>query len=103
MVIERTRLQGNSELQAAKWGLADYSVLGTMLITNANPDLLAAARAIETDAGSLFSATLIQDVLVCRYLGWQGIQARDCFGRVWNAIRPQWCGRAACRPRLWDT
>lgn len=103
LVIERTRLQGNSELQAATWGLAGYSVFGTMLVTGANPDLLAAARAIETDAGTLFSATLIQDVLVCRYLGWQGIQARDCFSRVWQNIRPDWCGRAVCRPRIWAT
>lgn len=103
LLIERTRLHGNSELQSAKWGLAGYPVLGTMLVTGANPDLLAAARTIDVDAGTMFSATLIQDVLVCRYLGWQGIEARECFGRVWHSVRPDWCGRVASRPRIWDT
>jgi len=103
LVIERNHLQGNSDMQSAKWGLAGYTVLGTMLVTEANPELLASARSIKTDSGTLFSATLIQDVLVCRYLGWQGIEARDCFARVWSAIRPDWCGRSACRPRIWDT
>ena len=103
LVIERTRLHGSSEMQAASWGLAGYAVVGTMLVSNANPELLTAARAIETDEGTLFSATLIQDVLVCRYLGSQGIEARECFARVWQTVRPGWCGRAACRPRIWDT
>jgi urease accessory protein len=103
LLIERTRLQGNSKMQSASWGLAGYAVLGTMLVTGANADLLTAARALEVDSNTLFSATLIQDVLVCRYLGWQGIEARDCFARVWQTIRPDWCGRTACWPRIWDT
>jgi urease accessory protein len=103
LVIERTQLRGNSEMQRAKWGLADYPVLGTMLVTGATAQLLALAR--ETCAGeaALVSATLMHDVLVCRYLGWQGIEAREWFSRVWQAIRPAWIGRAACRPRIWDT
>jgi len=103
LLIERAHLQGGSAMQSAQWGLAGYSVLGTMLITGANAEMLAAARTIATDEGSLFSATLIEDVLLCRYLGSQGIEARDCFSRVWHSIRPQWCGRRACRPRIWDT
>jgi urease accessory protein len=103
LLIERTCLHGNSDMQKAKWGLAGYSVFGTMLVSGANADLLAMARAIGCEDGALFSATLINDVLVCRYLGWQGIEARDCFSRVWSAIRPAWIGRAASRPRIWDT
>lgn len=103
LVIERTHLRGSSELQGARWGLADYSVLGTMLITDANAQLLTLAREINVEGTALFSATLMNDVLVCRYLGWQGIEARECFARVWSAVRADWCGRAACRPRIWDT
>lgn len=103
LVIERTALAGNSEMQTAKWGLADYPVMGTMLVTSANPELLSLAREVGADAGILFSATLLKDVLVCRYLGWQGIEARECFSTVWEKIRLAWIGRKTCRPRIWDT
>jgi urease accessory protein len=103
LVIERTHLQGNTQLQSAKWGLANYPVLGTMLVSDANAQLLEQARQIHVDCAALFSATLINGVLVCRYLGYQGIEARECFAQVWAAIRPQWIGREACRPRIWDT
>ena len=103
LVIERTHLHGNSEMQTAGWGLASYPVLGTMLVSGASAELLTLARATCAESTALFSASLLQDVLVCRYLGWQGIEARDCFTRVWQAIRPAWIGRNACRPRIWDT
>lgn len=103
LVIERTHLQGNTPIQGAKWGMANYPVLGTMLVSDANPQILEQVRQIELEQVGLFSATLINDVLVCRYLGNQGIEARDCFARAWAAIRPAWIGREACRPRIWDT
>jgi urease accessory protein len=103
LVIERTQLNGDSAIQSAKWGLANYPVTGTMLITGASVELVELARATVVAGTDLFSASLMQDVLICRYLGWQGIEARDCFSRVWAAIRPAWIGRAACRPRIWDT
>lgn len=103
LVIERTHLHGNSEMQSARWGLANYPVMGTMLVTGANAELLSLAQSTRIDTTALFSASLMRDVLICRYLGWQGIEARDCFTRVWQAIRPAWIGRAACRPRIWDT
>lgn len=103
LVIERTRLLGNSPLQTARWGLATYPVYGTFLVSDADSDLLASAREAAGEASVLFSASLINGVLVCRYLGWQGIEARDCFARVWAAIRPAWIGRQASRPRIWDT
>ena len=90
-------------MQSARWGLANYPVMGTMLVTGANAELLSLAQSTRIDTTALFSASLMRDVLICRYLGWQGIEARDCFTRVWQAIRPAWIGRAACRPRIWDT
>ena len=103
LVIERTLLQGGSALQHASWGLAGFPVLGTMLVSGATTLLLALAREAAANETMLFSASLLQDVLVCRYLGRQGIEARECFARVWAAIRPAWIGRQACRPRIWDT
>lgn len=103
LVMERMQLHGNSELQSAKWGVAGFPVLGTMLVSGANAEMLTLVRESVASDTALISATLLQDVLVCRYLGWQGIEARECFARVWSAIRPGWIGRTACRPRIWDT
>lgn len=103
LLIERTSLVGDSPLQSARWGLAGYPVIGTFLVSDADAELLAVAREVMADSEGLFSASLISGVLVCRYLGRQGLYARDCFARVWQAIRPGWIGRAACRPRIWDT
>jgi urease accessory protein len=103
LVIERTQLQGDTPLQQAKWGLANYSVLGTMLISDANARMLELVRQIKAEHTALFSATLMNGVLVCRYLGSQGMQARNCFAQVWAAIRPDWIGRGVCPPRIWDT
>lgn len=103
LVIERAQLHGSSKMQRAKWGLAGYPVMGTMLVTGATTELLALAREVSAETQSLFSASLLKDVLVCRYLGWQGIEARECFSQVWTAIRHGWIGREASRPRIWDT
>lgn len=103
LVIERTHLQGDTLMQCAQWGMADYPVLGTMFVSDANAQILEQVRQIALDHAALFSATLINGVLICRYLGSQGIQARDCFAKAWQVIRPEWTGREACRPRIWDT
>lgn len=103
LLIERTHLSGNSAMQAAKWGLAGYPVLGTMLVSGANPAMLGLAREVVHATDILFSATLIQDVMVCRYLGHQGMEAREQFTRVWEKIRPTWIGLVPCAPRIWQT
>ncbi|MEJ2390301.1 MAG: urease accessory protein UreD [Gammaproteobacteria bacterium] len=103
LIIERTLLSGNSLLQTARWGLANYPVTGTFLVSDADEELMVVAREAVTTDSAMCSVSLINGVMVCRYLGWQGIEARDCFARIWEAIRPDWIGRQACRPRIWDT
>jgi urease accessory protein len=66
--------------------------------------MLAAVReavAIERDA--LFSATLFDSVLLCRYLGDSAESARRCFTDAWRAVRPGLLGRAAQPPPIWRT
>lgn len=103
LLIERTHLSGNSVMQSAKWGLANYPVFGTMLVSGANQAMLGLAREVIHATDVLFSVTLVQDVLVCRYLGNQGMEAREQFTRVWEKIRPTWIGLAPCAPRIWQT
>ena len=104
LIIERAMFNGNSELLSAPWGLAGYSVVGTMIALNADASLLAPLREIEPGKDNgLFSATLIDGVLVCRFLGHQGEVARKCFIQAWQRIRQKLIGRPALVPRIWNT
>jgi len=103
LLIERTHLQGSSAIQSAKWGLAGYPVMGTMLVSGANQAMLGLAREVVHATDVLFSVSLLQDVMVVRYLGYQGMEAREQFTRVWERIRPAWVGLAPCPPRIWQT
>jgi len=102
-LIERCHLIGGSELLNAKWGMAAYPVTGLMVVVKANNDMLALARSVETVNNALVSITLMNDLLVCRCLVNQGIEAREYFTRVWQSIRQQWIGRPAELPRIWRT
>ena len=102
-LIERSNLIGGSELLEAKWGMASYSVIGLMVVVRANNDMLELARSIESVNNGLASLTLMGDILVCRCLARQGIEAREYFTRVWQVIRNDWIGRPAEPPRIWNT
>ena len=103
ILIERTALIGGSDLLKAKWGMAEYSVMGLMVVVAANNDLLELARSVKSVNNGLNSVSLIGDLLVCRCLAEQGIEAREYFTRIWQALRLEWIGRPAELPRIWNT
>ena len=103
VLIERARLEGGSELLNSKWGMQSHTVMGVMVVTNANAEILSKARDVEPLQSGLGSATLIDNVLICRCLADQGIEAREYFTRVWQAVRPAWINKHAVQPRIWHT
>ena len=103
LLIDRTILDANSDLLQAKWGLSGHSVVGVMVITNADKTMLQEAREVLEAFNGLCAATLIDDVLVCRYLGYHGMHARETFTRIWSCLRPKWIERTAHEPRIWST
>ncbi|MGD8566599.1 MAG: urease accessory protein UreD [Gammaproteobacteria bacterium] len=104
VLVERMSLQGNSAPMQASWGLAGHTAVGTMIITPADRALLEAVRAGTTGGEhELFSATLMDDILLCRYLGPQAQTAKRLFIRVWEIARPYVQNINACVPRIWNT
>lgn len=101
LLIDRSLLRGGDDLLTAQWGLQAQPVIATMLATPATEAMRNAARDAVFDPG--FSATLIDDVLVCRFLGNQGAHARQAFTQAWAAIRPLMLDRPVCEPRVWAT
>ncbi len=104
LLLERTRVDGAGPMQAATWGLAGLSVSATLVATPVDGDALAAVRAgVSVDGDERFGATLLDDLLVCRYLGRHAERARTVFERAWTVLRPALAGRPACPPRIWRT
>ncbi|WP_455205638.1 urease accessory protein UreD [Kaarinaea lacus] len=108
LFIERAILRGDDALLTATWGLKQRPVTATMLAYLADNDTLQLARsAIEASNNDrshrLCSATLIDNVLVCRYLGYQAEDAKTILTSIWKKIRPAIMQRKACVPRIWNT
>ena len=104
LVIERALYQGGDEILSAAWGLANHTTVGTMMITPASKELLELIRQrVTTKPADLFSATLIEDVIVCRHLGSQAVETKKIFTSVWEIARPFIQDIKACIPRIWNT
>ena len=108
LVIERSRLKGGDELLEAAWGMQGYVVMGTLVATNANDEALIAVRECSEEINTKedhikLSATLINDVLICRVLSHQAETARENFISIWQVLRPYILQRAAVAPRIWYT
>lgn len=99
--LERGGFVGDDPLLQSPAGLAGFPVCGTMAAVGPVSDaLLAACRAIEADRGAV---TRLPGMLLARYLGPSGGEARRYFSVLWRLLRPAFCGRAAIDPRIWAT
>lgn len=105
LLIDRVRFDGGGEALRAKWGLGGRPVSGTMVCSDCDGEDLAAARALMTglEAGELMAGTLVDGLLVVRFLGASAWKARERFIRLWAVLRPRRLGAAVCRPRIWNT
>jgi urease accessory protein len=104
LLLDRTRVDSAGPMPSAPWGLAGCAVSATLVATPADGDLLAAVRdGVCVDGDERFGATLLDDLLVCRYLGHHGERARAVFEQIWTLLRPGLAGRPACAPRIWRT
>jgi urease accessory protein len=102
LCLERARFDGGAPALKARWGLAGAPVCATLLAAPvAGP--LDGIRALGVEAPELASASLLGDVLVCRYLGASAERARRHFARVWELVRPALIGRPSHPPRIWST
>jgi urease accessory protein len=58
---------------------------------------------LPNDVKQYFSATVINDFLVVRYLGDSTDVARKVFVSIWSSLRVGAFGKAATPPRIWNT
>ncbi len=106
LLRERLDLDAGSGLMQSPWGLAGAPVYGTFVIIGAqtwSDAALQTLREMTADTADRFAVTQMRGVLALRYRGDSGEQARALFRRCWEWLRPQFNGRTACAPRIWNT
>lgn len=104
LLLERNRFAGGERLLAAAHGLGGKPIFGTLLAVGADAGELAELRERLLPAEiAAVGLTLLDGLLVARYLGEGAEQARGLFTRIWEILRPRLLGRPACPPRIWRT
>jgi urease accessory protein len=127
LLIERLAFTAGEALLDADYGLAGRNVWGALYAYPADTEGLAAAReslaatsdTSDTNArasasftnasGATFcaparcGATLLDELLVVRYLGTRPESARTALEALWAAVRAAVVGRVPCAPRIWRT
>jgi len=83
-------------------GLRGLPVNATMVATPVGDAELEQVRALLAEVPSA-GATLLDDLLVVRYLGDSTEQCGNLFITIWAAIRAAVIGRSPCPPRIWST
>jgi urease accessory protein len=102
----------NLDILLAPWGLGSMSVLGTLLATpipdasnqvllSSIRDFLAGVTGLETQP--VVTVTIVDGLLVCRYMGECSQEAKNIFITVWRLLRPLLLKREAKLPRIWST
>lgn len=102
LLLDRLRVDpGNRSRRAL---LGGRSVVGTLIISHAaGAELAACRRRLPSDGADDFGATLVEDLLVLRFLGHSTERARRLFTEVWQTVRPAVLGRSLGVPRIWAT
>ena len=105
LFIEQNLFHGGAETLGAKWGLQGFPVTGTMVCVTRGCGMIEAVRNAvpELRNDELFSASQLDEVLVCRYLGRSSERARSLFICAWTELRQALVDKAPVPPRIWNT
>lgn len=102
LISERLRVDADNRARLSL--MAGLAVGGTLLISNAGEPEVAACRDLLLASGPDYAgATLIEDILVVRYLGNSTEHARRLFTDVWQKLRADTLGHSPGVPRIWAT
>ncbi len=85
-------------------GMQGYPVSAILIATDLCNTTLRLIQQQFADANNAsLGYTLLDDLLVCRYLGHSTEQVQKIFIAIWEIIRPRILQRKACPPRIWST
>ena len=103
LLLDRLIVNGERDLHHAA-GLRSQPVVATLVATNADNALLDNVRPLcENLTTGTAGVTLLNGVLVLRYLGNSTEQAHRLLRSAWQILRPAVTGKPATPPRIWNT
>lgn len=102
LLLDRLRVHPDNRRRRSL--MAGLAVCGTLVISGAGAREIAACRdLLGSDVAVSAGVTLIEDLLVLRYLGDSTELAHRLFRAAWQRLRPMTLGRAPSVPRIWAT
>ena len=103
--IERLSLKGGDSSLQAKWGLLGLPVIGNMVCMTDNAGLLDSLKNLANASSDqeLFSATQVDDIILCYFLGNSVERARNYFIKAWKIFRQGVIQLEIVEPRIWKT
>ena len=103
--IERLLLKGGDSSLHAKWGLIGFPVFGSMVCMTNDAGLLDSLKNLANASTNqeLFSATQVDDIILCYFLGNSVEKARNYFIKAWKIFRQEVIQLEVIEPRIWKT
>ena len=103
--IERLLLNAENPSLHAKWGLLGFPVIGNMVCMTNNEGLLDSLKSLANTSTDqeLFSATQVDDIILCYFLGNSVERARNYFIKAWKIFRQGVIQLEVVEPRIWKT
>lgn len=103
LLEDRLRVTGTDDLNRPA-GMRGFSVCANFMALGVAQDALTPVRErLGSKSGSFRGATLMEDLLVVRYLGNSTFEAKGLFQAIWTWLRPRLFGVNACPPGIWAT
>lgn len=104
LLLERSLYIGGSDALIKPWGMQGYTIAGTLIANHADESIVSCARKhCGIDDNIILTATLVDDLLVCRCLAANAELMRNRFIQIWSVLRPLLLKRKAVSPRIWNT
>jgi urease accessory protein len=103
LLLESVKISaGENAYQAAF--MRGQPVMASFIATGADDEMVTTLRDnMPMREQTSWGVTLIEDILVLRYLGKSTNEARELCVTAWKLLRPKILGRAAAVPRIWAT
>lgn len=107
LYLEPSRYEGGDPVLTAAWGLQEQPVIATLLCAPVMPmvDAIRAGwtpLATPSTEGERPTVTVLDSVLICRYLGSSAGRARRFFILAWSLLRAVMLNRPSCPSRFWN-
>ncbi|MEH6549082.1 MAG: urease accessory protein UreD [Pseudomonadales bacterium] len=109
LLMDRSKFTGNDALLKKPWGLQGAPTWGTfyaVIPQNKHRAELIEALRQELESHPVagqYAVTLVNDVILLRFLGQQAEHCRQLFTLAWHYLRKETNGRESCIPRIWNT